>query len=181
MKIKLKLAFSIFFSMLLATGGFAQEAKKKDNQKALVTKNGDTIPARFGKINDFEKLFTAAETEELQQLVNNFELESGIEIDVLTVDTSQVSSDKLESFVVAFGNKWSTEKKDGKKRIVIGFSRGHRKIRIANNDEIAELITDKETKTIIEKEIIPHFKKDGYYKGTIAGLKAMIGLLKDKN
>jgi len=44
----------------------------------------------------------------------------------------------------------------------------------------AELITDNETKNIVDKYFIPSLKRGNYFEGTLIGLKNLIDLLNSK-
>jgi len=176
MKIKLTYICCLLLTFAGLNNSYAQNGKTK----LLITQKGDTIPEPLGYVNDFEKIFTANEIQTLTGKIKDFEAETGIQIAILTTDTSLVTSERFENFVVAVGNKWGVGKKDENNGIVIGFSKGYRKIRISNGYGIEKLISDKETKGIIEDHFIPYFKKNEYYQGTLEGLKSIIELLKTK-
>ncbi len=176
MKTKLVYIFFVLLTFAGLNNSFAQNGKNK----LLITQKGDTIPEPLGYVNDFEKIFNANEIQTLTSIIKDFEAKTGIQIAILTTDTSMVTSERFENFVVAVGNKWGVGKKDENNGIVIGFSKGYRKIRISNGYGIEKLISDKETKGIIEDHFIPYFKQNEYYQGTFEGLKSLIELLKTK-
>jgi uncharacterized protein len=70
--------------------------------------------------------------------------------------------------------RWPKRKNNG---IVIGISRGYRKMRIQNGKGIESVLTDEETKKIIDTSFIPHFREGKYYEGTINGLKNLMETL----
>lgn len=75
---------------------------------------------------------------------------------------------------------WKIGKAEKDNGILIGISKGYRRIRIQNGNGIEKIITDEETKKIIENYFIPEFKKGEYYKGTLNGLREIINVLKSK-
>lgn len=72
------------------------------------------------------------------------------------------------------------EKKHKDNGVLIAISKGYRQIRIQNGNGIEKIITDNETKEIIDNFFIPDFKKGNYYDGTLKGLVELINLLKPK-
>jgi uncharacterized protein len=66
------------------------------------------------------------------------------------------------------------EKKNKNNGIVIGLSKGHRTIRISNGYGIEPILSDKETKKIIDEIIIPEFKNERYYEGIRKGILKII-------
>jgi len=176
MKIKL-----IYISCVLLTFvGIKNSFAQSNINKQLIAQKRDTIPQPIGYVSDFEKIFSANEVETLTTLIKDFEVKAGIQIAILTADSSMVESERFESYVVAVGNKWGVGDQYGKKGIVIGFSRGQRQISISNGHGIERLISDKETKEVIQGHLIPYFKKNEYYQGTLEALKSLIELLNTK-
>ncbi|RZL66387.1 MAG: TPM domain-containing protein [Pedobacter sp.] len=177
----MKLSLKLLFIPLITLLSFSACAQVKNDKSGKI--NGidtNNIKKPIGWINDFEKVFSPTEIKTLDSLVSNFEKETTIEICVLTVDTAMVSYKEFENYILATSNYWGVGKKEKDNGIVIGFSRGHRKIRIANGIGIEKLISDKETNEIIEKYFIPNFKLNKYYEGTFAGTTELMNLLRTK-
>jgi len=61
--------------------------------------------------------------------------------------------------------------------VTIGICRGYRKMRIQNGDGIEKILTDRETKEIIDTAFIPSFKDGKYFEGTLIGVKTLIATL----
>jgi uncharacterized protein len=68
------------------------------------------------------------------------------------------------------------EKKEKNNGILILISTGHRRIRISNGYGIEKILSDTETKEIIDTIILPEFRNGEYFNGTKKGIIA----LKDK-
>jgi uncharacterized membrane protein YgcG len=54
-----------------------------------------------------------------------------------------------------------------------------RKIRIENGLGIEKVLTNEKTKEIMDKNIIPYYKKMEYYQGTLEGLYAIMNGLEE--
>jgi uncharacterized protein len=77
-------------------------------------------------------------------------------------------------------NTWGVGVKGKDNGILIGISNGYRRMRIQNGYGIEKIISDEETKEIIDKYFIPYFKNGDYYSGTLTGLTRLIALLNSK-
>lgn len=140
----------------------------------------DSLPKQNGRINDYEGLYEKEEELALDSLIRIFKSETGIEIVILTLDTINSDKDNFDQLTLRIANHWAVGEKGKYNGILIGISRGHRKIRINNGAGIVELISDAETKAIIYNYFIPYFKTEQYYDGTFTGLTELIKHLKRK-
>jgi uncharacterized protein len=138
------------------------------------------LPKRTGWVNDFENLFTEEQELSLDSIISIYKVKTGIEIAIITLDTSVTSKDKFDDFTLHIANTWGVGEKEKNNGVLIAISEGHRKMRIQNGYGIEKLITDNETKSIIDFYFIPDFKKGDYYQGTLTGLTKLIELLNEK-
>lgn len=168
---RLGLLASIFILFFCACAQQPKDAPAKSKYKT---------PTSIGFVSDYEKNFSSAQKDSLRNLVEAFEKETGIEIAIATFDTTMVSKTDFNDFTLATANDWGVGKKDENNGILIGFSKGHRMMRINNGYGIEKLISDEETQEIMNKYFISNFKKDLYFKGTFEGTKALEDLLRTK-
>ena len=133
-----------------------------------------------GWVNDFENVFDEDQKKTLTNLISNFEKETSIEICIITIDTTMTNDKNFNDYVLEIGRKWGVGKSEKNNGIVIGFSKAYRKIRISNGYGIEKLISDSETKLVMDKYFIRNFKQNKYYEGTFEGTLAMINLLRIK-
>jgi uncharacterized protein len=138
------------------------------------TNNGDTTVKATGWVIDFENIFTDKQEQKLTQLITDFEKKTTVEIAILTVDTTVVSQDKFDSYILTVANRWGVGKAGKDNGVMIGVSAGHRYMSIQNGHGIKNKLTDADTKRIIDNQFLPQFKRGKYYKGTKAGLKALM-------
>ena len=172
---KIRLSFIIVSAMLFFTA-CSQEKKQVEVPKDDLSSK--TVKPN-GPINDFEKVFNREQRYALLQLVGDYKTATGIEIFVVTIDSTMVTRDEFNNYTFKLGNEWEIAKETGK-GILIGFSRSYRMIRINNNHSIEKLISDQETKEIVDKYFIPNFKNGKYFEGTFQGITALKDLLKTK-
>ena len=133
-----------------------------------------------GWVNDYENLFTEQEIFTLDSMIADFEKKTTIEIAIVTIDTNACAKNSFDDFTLELARIWGVGKNESNNGILIGLSKGFRKIRINNARGIENLISDTETKEIIQNEMIPAYKNDNYYQGTIHGIEKLILVLNTK-
>ncbi len=127
-----------------------------------------------GWVSDFEQIFSVGQIAELDSIIAHFEKETTNEIAIVTIDKSWTTKESFDSLTMALAKNWGIGKKDKNNGILIGICTGLRIIRIQNGSGIAEKLTDKETKKIIDQIIISEFKKGNYFEGIKNGLLALM-------
>ncbi len=130
----------------------------------------DKLPEPQGWVNDFEHIFNAEQINKLERLAAGYKKKTGVEIVIVTYDTNATTADRFEELTLDMANTWGVGDKDKNNGVFIGISVGLRKIRIQNGLGIEKRMTDAQTKEIIDKCIVPSFKKGNYYQGTLSGL-----------
>jgi uncharacterized protein len=180
---KLKLLF--FLSLVLNLHAQNTENVEKDSLRIKSIELyrevfWNNLPEPVSWTNDYEGLFTEVEQTKLDSIISTFEKETSIEISIVTIDTLKTSKEKFEELTLHIAQTWEIGKAKKANGILIGISKGYRSIRIQNGHGIEKIITDPETKKILEDYFIPEYKKDDYYQGTLKGLCEMIRLLKYK-
>jgi uncharacterized protein len=128
----------------------------------------------LGWTSDFEHVFSKEQIMELDSLIGRFEQATTNEIAIVTIDSLWTTGDKFDSLILKIGINWGVGKKDKNNGVVIGVSKGLRKIRINTGNGVEGKITDMEAKKIIETIIIPEYKQGNYFEGTKKGLLAII-------
>lgn len=180
---KLKLLFFLFLVINLKAQNTENVEKDSLKIKSIELYREiywNNLPKPVSWTNDYEDLFSEVEQAKLDSIISKFEKETSIEIAIVTIDTLQTSKEKFEDLTLHIAQTWKIGKVEKDNGILIGISKGYRTIRIQNGYGIEKIITDEETKKILENYFIPEFKKDEYYQGTLNGLCEIIRLLKYK-
>jgi uncharacterized protein len=141
----------------------------------------DSLPKPLNWTNDYENLFTDEEEDYLDSIITDFNNLTGIQISIVTIDTIYTSKQKFDDLTLHIANTWGIGEKNKNNGILIGISRGYRKIRIQNGFGFEEILSDAQTKQIIDNQIIPFFKKNEYFNGTSLGLTTLIKLIFENN
>lgn len=128
----------------------------------------------YGWVTDYEKLYSKNEIKILNDLINKFEKDTSNEIAIVTLDSLRVTNANFDDLSLRIAQKWGIGKSEKDNGILIAISKHCKRIRIQNGNGIEKLISDDETKAIIEKYFIPEFRNNNYYNGTINGLLALM-------
>lgn len=136
----------------------------------------DDITEPIGYVNDYDNLFSADQIYQLDSLLYNCYSKDSIQIIFITFDTSQMAPDEIMEATKSFGKQWKVGGTSGK-YIIVGISKFYRKIRIENGVEVQKVLSDEETKQIIENGFLPEFKNNQYFEGTWSGLQLLIRIL----
>lgn len=134
----------------------------------------DAVPPASGYVTDWENLFTDEQVAHLDSLIGNFENKTGVQIAVVTLDSSMSSKDGFDSCILRIANNWQVGQ-DSSKGVVIGVSGNLGVMRIQNG--VGLKMSDGETQKIVDADFLPSYDKGQYYKGTIDGLNALMARL----
>ncbi len=141
---------------------------------------GDSLPKPIGYTNDYEGLFNDNEEKKLDSVISAFEKETTAQICIVTIDTIYTTKEKFNDLALHIANVWGVGQKDKNNGVTICISKGYRKIRICNGYGIEKILSDQETKEIMDKHFIAKFKQGEYFDGTYNGLLALIDTLRQK-
>lgn len=176
---------TLFFLTIILTVSCrtnASKAKVKDAHEITSIRKDyfDSLPQPMGYVNDFENLFSGTEEQILDSLIGDFEKRTTIQIALITFDSTMTTADSLDIMTLRIANAWGVGQKEKNNGVVIGISRAYRKMRIQNGYGIEKILTDSETKEIIDTAFIPGFRNANYFDGTLTGLKGLMAILEKR-
>ncbi len=168
----------LFATILSATPSIAQKKIKKSQtpieQKEVVPDSSAEelpIPDPIGLVSDFGNLFTPGQEDTLSEMIRNFKDSTQDEIAIAAWDTLHLIPSDMDAYVTRVTEAWDVGDKGRGNGIVIAFSVQLRKIRILN---ATGGLTDKDSREIVHKIMLPYFAAKDYYRGTLMGLQAVI-------
>jgi uncharacterized protein len=180
----MKIRRTHLFTLILAFFILNSCAQNKNTaQKEIQSKREkfwQNLPKPVGWTNDWANLYNDKEEQTLDSLITFYTKKTTIQIALVTIDTNSVSKEKFEDLTLHIAKTWGVGLKGKDNGVLIGISPGYRTIRIQNGYGIEKLISDNETKKIIDSAFIPPFKKGQYFQGTVIGLTELMKLLDDK-
>ena len=152
-----KLITLLLLLLLKFNFGYCQNDVIADNQIK-------TFPEITNFVNDFEDIFTFSQEVILTKTIEVFDAKSKVRIIIVTVDSIS-PYENIFDYSLALANQ------SGFGCIFIVICKNLRVIQIQNCDAILQKLTNEETKLIIDKYILPEFKKEDYFKGIKNGIR----------
>jgi uncharacterized protein len=160
-----QISLILCFVLTLSATPFCQNQQKNN------------LPQPTGYVNDFEDILSPDQENYIDSMIGEYDKNTTIQISLITIDTSMTSRNDFDNYIVRIANQWGVGDKEKDNGITIGISKGYRTMRIQNGYGIEKILSDSETKNIIDTAFIPSFKKSEYFEGIVNGLKAIMNKL----
>ena len=132
------------------------------------------VPPLNGPVNDYARMFTESETQELNTYLYNIDRNSDLQIAVLTIPS--LEGESLEDYSIRVAEKWQIGQKGKDSGVILVIAAQDRKLRIEVGYGLEDRITDAQSSRIIRSIIAPHFKQQEYGKGVLLGVKNLAGI-----
>ncbi len=126
-------------------------------------------------VNDYAKLLSAGEANELNSKLGYYEDSTSTQIFVVTLD--EHGDQPISMLAAEIGQKWGVGQKGKENGMLILIYPADRQIWIATGYGLEEFIPDAINKRIIESEIKPAFKNGQYYQGLDNATTVIMNLL----
>lgn len=124
-----------------------------------------------GFVNDFAGIFNVTEKADLENVLVEFEKNSGNEISVVTIQSLQ--NDSIENYAVKLFEEWGIGKEKEDTGILILIALQDRAMRIEVGYGLEGVITDALSSRIIRNVITPSFQQEKYYEGVSGAIMAI--------
>ncbi len=135
-----------------------------------------TYPALTGRVVDEAGVLSASTKSGLTQMLADFERSSGgTQVVVATLKSLQGLT--IEDFGYQLGRHWGIGQKDKNTGALLIVAPNERKVRIEVGYGLEGTLTDALSRTIIERDIIPAFKRGDLNGGVLAGTADIIRVL----
>ncbi|HEY5371355.1 MAG TPA: TPM domain-containing protein [Hanamia sp.] len=179
----MKIFFTYIFSLFLfATNVTAQNIPNYNPYRIMTPAElsvyrqsiWDTLPAAVGWVNDFEGLYDKIQEDSLESMIQHFEKKTSIEIAIVTVDSNMVSQDKFNEFTYRLLKIWGIGKIAKSNGMVICICKDYKSIYISSDFGLDTYLSDYDKYKIVNKSVLPYFKKNYYFNGTLSGLNAIL-------
>lgn len=134
------------------------------------------IPPLRSHVNDYAGILSPAAVQELERALSDFERSDSTQIVVLTVPT--LEGENLEEYSIKVAEAWRIGQKGLDNGAIILVAKQERKIRIEAGRGLEGKLTDLMSGRIIRSEITPRFKADDFDGGVMAGVAAVMKVVK---
>ncbi|NJX16798.1 TPM domain-containing protein [Tamlana crocina] len=160
--IQKRLVLSFFFGFLFLNFSFAQfDIPEK--------------PKFQTSVYDYANLLSSAEKSSLERKLVKYSDTTSTQIVVAIIPSTE--GENINFLGAQWGQEWGIGQAKEDNGILILLARNDRRIAINTGYGIEHLLTDALSKRIIERDIIPYFKKGDYYGGLNRGADAIFEVL----
>jgi uncharacterized protein len=137
------------------------------------------VPALTGRVVDEAGMLDAAQRERLTAVLADYEARTGSQIAVLLVKSTEPEA--IEQFSIRVTDAWKLGRKGVDDGVLLMVARDNpsslRRLRIEAGRGVQGVLTDAQSKRILQDVIAPHFRQNHYYEGLVAGVGAIATLL----
>jgi uncharacterized protein len=137
------------------------------------------VPALTGHVTDQAGMLGPGERDKLEAVLTDYETKTGSQIAVLLVKSTE--PEQIEQYSIRVADAWKLGRKGVDDGVLLLVAKDNpaalRRLRIEAGRGVQGVLTDAQSKRILQDVIAPHFKQNQYYDGLVAGIGAIATLL----
>lgn len=137
------------------------------------------VPALTGHVVDEAGMLDAAQRQRLDAVLTEYEQQTGSQIAVLLVKSTEPEA--IEQFSIRVTDAWKLGRKGIDDGVLLLVARDNpkalRRLRIEAGRGVQGVLTDAQSKRILQDVIAPYFRQNQFYEGLVAGVGAIKTLL----
>jgi uncharacterized protein len=136
------------------------------------------VPPLRGRVNDYAGVMSKEQARGLESRLAQFEQETGHQVAVLTIPT--LDGEDIEGFSIRVAENWKIGKKGFDNGVILVVAIKDRRLRLEVGYGLEGALPDAIAKTIISDYIVPGFRAQNYAGGIIAGIDAVLKVIKNE-
>lgn len=137
------------------------------------------VPPLTGHVTDQAGMLTPDQRANLEAVLTDYEAKTGSQIAVLLVKSTEPEA--IEQYGIRVVDQWKLGRKGIDDGVLLLVARDNpsalRRLRIEAGRGVQGVLTDAQSKRILQNVIAPHFRQNQYYDGLVAGVGAISTLL----
>jgi uncharacterized protein len=137
------------------------------------------VPALAAHVTDEAGMLDASQRQKLESVLADYEAKTGSQIVVLLVKSTEPEA--IEQYGIRVTDQWKLGRKGVDDGVLLLVARDNpsalRRLRIEAGRGVQGVLTDAQSKRILQDVIAPYFRKNQYYEGLVAGVGAIATLL----
>ncbi|MFT5643138.1 MAG: hypothetical protein ACI83P_000678 [Janthinobacterium sp.] len=141
------------------------------------------VPPLFAHVTDLAGMLSAQQRSALDNVLSEYETTTGSQIAILLL--SSTAPEAIEQYSIRVTDAWKLGRKgqdDGVLLLVAKDNpRALRRLRIEAGRGVQGVLTDAQSKRVLQDVIAPHFRQNDYYGGLVAGVGAIAALLNQES
>ena len=137
------------------------------------------IPPLTARVTDLTSTLDAAQKQELESRLAQFEAKKGSQIALLLLPTTQPET--IDQYAIRVAEAWKLGRKGVDDGVLLLIAKDDRAMRIEVGYGLEGVLPDAIAKRIIAETITPHFKNGDFYRGIAAGIEQMIAVVEGES
>ena len=137
------------------------------------------VPKLTGHVTDQAGMLEPGQRDKLEAVLTDYETKTGSQIAVLLVNSTE--PEQIEQYSIRVADAWKLGRKGVDDGVLLMVAKDNpaalRRLRIEAGRGVQGVLTDAQSKRILQDVIAPHFKQNAYYDGLVAGVGAIATLL----
>ncbi|WP_075795090.1 TPM domain-containing protein [Massilia putida] len=137
------------------------------------------VPALRARVTDEVGMLTPDQRRKLESVLADYEAKTGSQIAVLLVASTEPEA--IEQYSIRVADAWKLGRKGVDDGVLLVVAKDNpkalRRLRIEAGRGVQGVLTDAQSKRILEDTIAPHFRQQDWYGGLVAGVGAIATLL----
>ncbi|WP_371861236.1 TPM domain-containing protein [Pseudoduganella lutea] len=165
------LVLLLCFALLFVEAARAQDGAAQDGFVP--------VPALTARVTDGAGMLTAQQRGALESVLADYETRTGSQIAILTVKST--APEPIEQYSIRVTDAWKLGRKGVDDGVLLVVAKDNpsslRRLRIEAGRGVQGVLTDAQSKRVLQDVIAPHFRNNDYYGGLSAGVSAIATLL----
>ena len=133
------------------------------------------VPPLSARVTDLTGTLDAAQKQQLESRLAQFEAKKGAQIALLLLPTTEPET--VEQYGIRVAETWKLGRKGVDDGVLLLIAKDDRAMRIEVGYGLEGVLPDAIAKRIIAETITPHFKNGDFYRGIAAGVEQMIAVI----
>ena len=137
------------------------------------------VPPLTAHVVDQAGMLTSSQLAQLEGVLTDYEAKTGSQIAVLLVKTTEPEA--IEQYSIRVADAWKLGRKGVDDGVLLMVARDNppalRRLRIEAGRGVQGVLTDAQSKRILQDVIAPHFRQQRFHEGLVAGVGAIANLL----
>lgn len=144
---------------------------------AFAQENTPTFPDLTGHVVDSANALNKAISKGIAAELAEHEQQTGNQVIVATIES--LNGQNIEDYATALFNDWQLGQKDKNNGLLLLIAFNDAQLRIEVGDGLSDRMTNAVAQSIVDKQLIPEFKKGRYDQGIIVAVREILTILRD--
>ena len=137
------------------------------------------VPPLSAHVTDLTSTLDAAQKQQLETRLAQFEAKKGAQIAVLLIPTTQPEA--IEQYGIRVVDAWKLGRKRIDDGVLLLIAKDDRTLRFEVGYGLEGVLPDAVAKRIISETITPHFKRGNYYAGIATGIEQLLAVIEGES